>query len=361
MLSEKHELVLISLTECKVKAEHKAIIKKFASKIYIFKLQKFKIYMRLIMGIFSKLPFQTLYFFDKLIAKKIKEILNHENPDLIFNQLVRSTEYSKDVEKLKVLDYMDSFSDGMFKRSASSYFPLNLVYKFEYERLKKYEKEIFPHFNEHTIISEQDKLTFDPLIRDKITVLPNGVDVNFFKSTYPEKKVIIGFVGNMGYRPNVLTAQFIVNQILPELLKKHGDLKLLLAGARPDPRVLRLKSDKVMITGWMADIREAYEDTMIFVSPMFTGIGQQNKILEAMSMSIPVVTTSIVNNAIGAKDGIEILLADNKQKFIESILYLLENPNKRIEIGNNARDFVIKNYNWENLKIKLFDIFNNIV
>ncbi|MDV7396817.1 glycosyltransferase, partial [Arthrospira platensis SPKY1] len=100
----------------------------------------------------------------------------------------------------------------------------------------------------------------------------------------------------------MLAAIYLAKAILPALKSDFSEIRLLIAGARPDRRVKALATESVMVSGWMEDIRDAYSKTGIFVSPIFTGIGQQNKILEAMSMKIPVITTSSVNNAIGAEN-----------------------------------------------------------
>ena len=86
--------------------------------------------------------------------------------------------------------------------------------------------------------------------------------------------------------------------ILPLLIKKYPSIKILIAGARPTALVQSLASENVTITGWVEDIRVAYASAKIFVAPLFLGSGLQNKILEAMAMSIPCVTTTLVNNAV---------------------------------------------------------------
>ena len=262
----------------------------------------------------------------------------------------------------KYLDYMDSFSDGMKKRALTSIFPFSYVFNLEHKRLKKYEKKIFPYFDAHSVISEQDRIIFAPEIRNKIKVLSNGVDTEYFTPDDNKVKSFeLGFVGNMGYRPNILAAVFISKKLLSPLKKEMPDIRIKIAGARPDKKVIQLAGKNTEITGYLKDIRDAYNDIKIFVSPIFTGIGQQNKILEAMSMKLPVITTTSVNNPIGANENTEILIADNKKEFTEKIKYLLNNPDEAKKIGERAREFVIQKYNWDVQSSKLNDILKNIV
>ncbi|HFU76099.1 MAG TPA: glycosyltransferase [Arcobacter sp.] len=357
LLSEKFEIVLVSLSDKKVKQEHLDKINEFTSKTYVFRLNKAGIFLRLIKGFFSYKPFPVLYFYDSATKHKIHALIRNENPDIIYNQLLRTAEYTKDLKHFKILDYMDCFSEGMKKRLGNSSFPFSAIYKEEYQRMKKYETNIFSFFNKHSIISRQDRDKFKKELREKIYIVPNGVDMQYFSPRINKVEYELGFVGNMGYRPNIIASEYLVKEVLPELKKHNPDITILLEGARPSIKVKNLASDNVEITGWVEDIRDAYSSIMVFIAPIFTGIGQPNKILEAMSMGIPVLTTPEVNKAIGAKNGEEVLVAKNKKEFVDHFLFLLNNPDKMETIGQKGRDFVKKTYSWDFQKQKLFSLF----
>ena len=162
------------------------------------------------------------------------------------------------------------------------------------------------------------------------------------------------FVGNLGYGPNTAAAQYLVGKLMPELDRRGLDLKLLLAGARPGRKIQLLKNRKgVTVRGWVEDIRDAYADGLIFVAPMFSGLGLQNKILEAMAMGLPCVTTTMVNNAIGATLNKEILVADTLEGLADHVQQLLKDENEYNRIATAARAFVMSNYQWEDQVEKL--------
>jgi glycosyltransferase involved in cell wall biosynthesis len=121
----------------------------------------------------------------------------------------------------------------------------------------------------------------------------------------------------------------------------------LIAGARPTALVQSFSSKNVTVTGWVEDIRIAYASAKVFVAPLFLGSGQQNKILEAMSMEVPCITSTLVNNAIGAADNEEIVLADDRDAFVNRIEELLANTNEIKRIGTAGKEFVRNNYSWE--------------
>ncbi|MBK8620615.1 MAG: glycosyltransferase family 4 protein [Saprospiraceae bacterium] len=133
-------------------------------------------------------------------------------------------------------------------------------------------------------------------------------------------------------------------------------INVLIAGARPHKRVTSLKSDRVHISGWHDDIREAYASARIFVAPIWSGTGQQNKILEAMALGLPCITTPPVNNAILGQDGVNILLASDVFTFVDKINFLLSDDTAIYNIGQQAKIFVKQNFSWKQNVLKLVNI-----
>jgi len=176
------------------------------------------------------------------------------------------------------------------------------------------------------------------------SVVRNGIDTEFFIPQEKEKVYDIGFVGNMGYPPNVDAAEYLITKLKPLL---DQNFRYQIAGARPDKRVKLLAGKNVTITGWIDDVRDAYSGCRIFVAPLWSGTGQQNKILEAMAMGIPCVTSTSVNNAIGAQHNKEIMVADTELEFKVCIEQLLNDEAKYKELKENALMFVRENYSWQ--------------
>ncbi|NJN78053.1 MAG: glycosyltransferase [Saprospiraceae bacterium] len=236
------------------------------------------------------------------------------------------------------------------------------ILKREAKKLAEYENSVFSDFDFHTIISEQDRDFLQTPDNKRIKVVPNGVDTSFFKPMPEIEKIHdIAFIGNMGYVPNVEGSRYLVQVILPKLIAKYPNIKILIAGARPTALVQSFSSKNVTVTGWVEDIRIAYASAKLFVAPLFLGSGQQNKILEAMSMEVPCVTTTLVNNAIGAITKTEIILADDIHAFIEKIEYLLDNPAEAKQIGKAGKEFIKNNYSWEYYVKPLEECFKTVI
>jgi polysaccharide biosynthesis protein PslH len=355
-LSGHHEIILCSLHEMPVQDVDFQQVAQYCSAIYLFPLSKTTIFFNITTNILRGLPFSISYFFNEKTQKSIWDITQKEQVDHIYCQLIRTAEYFKNTPFNKTLDYMDAFSAGMARRAESEFILLKPVFKFEAFLLKKYEKNIAPYFNQKTIISQQDK---DILGISDLKIVQNGVDLDYFKADSlsntnnlkPEnlnsnKPYHIAFVGNLGYYPNVKAAKFLVKNILPLLKKELPNIKILIAGARPALEIMALADENVTIKSWLPDIREAYLQADIFVAPIFHGSGQQNKILEAMAIGLPCVTTSLVNNAISATPEHSILLADTEGVFVQQIFKLLQDIDYQVIIKKNARHFVETHYSW---------------
>lgn len=352
-LSQSYNIILCSITEVKVKKEWINQLNQYCVEIHIFKLNQFKIGINLFKALFnSKKPFQIAYFYQKKINKQIQQLIQNIKPNAIYCQLIRTTEYVKNIHHIpKTLDYMDALSEGMLKRKKISKGFYKLLYNTEGKRLKKYENIIFDYFNHHTIISKQDRNKISHPQNQSIVVIPNGIDNYFLKYDCKsiKKEFDIVFVGNLSYAPNVESCLFIIKKLYPYFEKNNVNINILLSGAKPSPKILNLiKTNKnIKISGWVDDIRQSYCKGKIFVAPLFIGTGLQNKLLEAMALGIPCITTSLVNNALNAKHNNHILLANSVDEFYNRITTLLSDEKFYKKLSVSAKEFVSINYNWD--------------
>jgi len=349
VLSQDHNIELIALNDAPLHPKAKQELSKYCDKVHIIKLSKIGIFFNLIKAFFSSKPLQIGYFYSSSAHAKIKEIIAKAKPEHIYGQLVRVAEYMRNESTATTLDYQDALSEGIRRRKEKSKGIKRFIFDMEYSRLAKYESEVMDKFTNTTIITEQDRVLIQNTDNQKITVVPNGVDMGFFHPLEQEKTYDVVFTGNMNYPPNVMAAKFLANDILPIIQKQNPKAKLLIAGASPHPSVRALASEWVTVSGWLDDIRTAYASSKVFVAPMQIGTGLQNKLLEAMAMKIPSVTSDLANSALHAKENVEIKVAQSQDKdaFAQHILELLNNENVAQQQANAAHKFVLENYSWE--------------
>ena len=344
-LALSYQIVLICLTDTHVPEKHLEKVRSFCMDIKVFKLSKSGIYRRLFLNTFSHLPFQVAYFHSYRIQKKIKALLNQYRPQHIYCQLIRTSEYIKNYHDCsKTIDYMDALSIGMERRAQRSKGPMKLLFQEEAKRLRNYERKVFDYFEGHTIISEQDRSFIVHPDRQQIKIVPNGIDLSFFEEIETTAEFDLVFIGNLSYPPNIEAATFLSKNLLPKLPGK----KLLLAGATPDPELERLTSrtENITLLGWTDDIRSTYKRGKVFIAPMHIGTGMQNKLLEAMALGIPCITTTLANNAIKGVHRQHLIVADTEKEMIHAIEELLINMELRNKLAVNAQNFVRSNYSW---------------
>ncbi len=260
----------------------------------------------------------------------------------------------------KVLDYMDTFSLGLIRRLNKQPFYLRWLFKLESRRVEKYESSIFDYFDAHTIISEQDRKYIQHHNNSTIKIINNGIADEYLD--YPTsdlKKYDILFTGNMSYQPNVDAAIYIAS-LLPKIKLHFPNIKIAISGVNLSPQVLSLQNENIEVTGWVEDLKAIYATSRILVAPMQIGTGLQNKLLEAMAMRLPCITSKLANNALRAKNGVEILECEQDDEYVSAIIKLMTDQNFSASIANNAYHFVINNYNWKSSVGELENIYQKI-
>jgi sugar transferase (PEP-CTERM/EpsH1 system associated) len=347
-LSKNHEIILCALSDVKVSKESYDKLAKICKEVEIIRLPKWKIYWNMLYQLlFTDISLQVAYFYNKSAQKKINLLLEEYKPDHIYCQLIRVTEYVRKSPYSKTLDYMDALARGMERRIENAPFYLKFFLKLETIRLKRYEHFIFEDFDNTTIISKQDRKLIVNVNNHNVKVVPNGVDYGTYKFKEEEKCYDLIFTGNMGYPPNIESVIYLVKRIMPIVWETHPLIKLVIVGAEPDSKVIALKGDKVMVTGWVDDISEYYSKSKVFIAPMQIGTGLQNKLLEAMAMKLPCITSQLANNALGAIHDKNIFIGEEPSEYANHVIQLLENNKVYSRISNEGYNFVKENYTWE--------------
>lgn len=353
-MSIKNEVHVFCLTDEIVKLRDLEKAKSVFASVHVFSLNKLGIIQRLTLNTFQQKPFQVAYFTDRNAIAQFKSLVNEIQPEVVYCQLARMAEFCRDLKDCrKIIDYQDAFSIGLERRIANESWWKKPFVSTEAKRLKKYEAQIFEDFEICTMISDQDAKLINHSQNSSFQIIPNGIDTNHFKPEPRARVIDLLFTGNMQYEPNVNCVKYVVEHVMPLLVNEYPHIQFVAAGMNPAKELQLIKSRNLQLTGWVDDLRNYYQQSRIFIAPMQIGIGMQNKILEAMSMGLPVITTSLANNAIGAVHGKEIWIADTPQKVAEAVSYLLSNTDLALTIGQNARNLMVEQFGWEKQNDKL--------
>jgi polysaccharide biosynthesis protein PslH len=347
-LSENHELHLICLNDAPLHPDAVVELKKFCKTVNIFGLNPFGLLFNLIWAFTTGRPIQIGYFHRFGIKKQIAQLIGKIQPDHLYCQLLRTAEYGCDIPVSKTLDYQDVFSIGIKRRLNDLPFWERPFFRIEYERMAQYEETIYHLFDHHTIISKADRELLPFYERTNVVLIPNGVDFNFFvPDKEATKRYDLVFTGNMAYPPNIMAVEYLVKKILPLVWEKRPSTNLLIAGTTPHSRVRILSESRILVTGWLKDIRPAYTASRVFIAPMQIGTGLQNKLLEAMAMQLPCITSMLANESLQARADTEVLVADTPSVYAQHIISLLNNKEQAAMLAKNGYHFVKSNYDWE--------------
>jgi sugar transferase (PEP-CTERM/EpsH1 system associated) len=228
--------------------------------------------------------------------------------------------------------------------------------------MRRWEPSQAQRFGHCIAMSHSDKdllLAANPGL--KITVLPNGVDTRMYAPLpFPENANRLIFVGNMAYRPNIDAVTYFCNSIYPIIKADYPKIEFWIVGKDPAPEVTCLAGNGVYVTGQVDDLIPYYKDSIICVVPLRAGGGTRLKILEAMALGRPVVTTTIGCEGLEARNGEHLFIADTPELFAEYAIDLLKNKREWSEITRQARALAVERYDWDLIAQKHVQLYEEI-
>lgn len=183
-----------------------------------------------------------------------------------------------------------------------------------------------------------------------IEVVPNGVDIDYFngEGAGQERDDSIIFTGSMEYYPNIEAVLFFARKCWPLIREAVPGATWQIVGKNPRPDVQRLaRLPGVTVTGSVADVRPYFDQAAVSIVPLLVGGGTRLKILEAMAMRKPIVSTSLGCEGLAVEPGKHLLIADEPEVFAQNVIELLKNPEKRRALGVAGRALVEAEYSWE--------------
>jgi sugar transferase (PEP-CTERM/EpsH1 system associated) len=198
-----------------------------------------------------------------------------------------------------------------------------------------------------------------------VDVIPNGVDLDRFapsERTESDRSPGAVFVGKMDYRPNVEGIHWFCEEVLPLVRRRLPEFTLTICGSRPTAAVRRLSElDGVRVTGRIADPRPYLDDAAVVVVPLRAGSGTRLKVLEALAMGRPVLTTSLGAEGLELEPGTNVAQADDAPTFCDRLVSLAEDPFERARLGAAGRRVVEERYGWSAAIARLEAVYAELV
>lgn len=231
----------------------------------------------------------------------------------------------------------------------------------QWHRLWRYEAELLRRVDHTIAMSHPDKVALRDVAPDvPITVVPNGVDLSAYDKVDEMIPYDLMFTGKMDFRPNIDAVLWFGRYVLPLVQARRPGTTFAIVGQRPHPRLDVLRDlPGVTLTGYVEDIRPYLAGAKVYVAPLRVGGGTRLKLLEAMMMGKPIVSTTLGAEGFPVVNGQELILADEPETFAREVLDLLDNPPRRARLGSAGRLFAQANYGWDALIPQLEKVYHD--
>ena len=320
---------------------------------------------RMLVRLPTPTPSSMGFFYSSALDAQVRRLLDSRKWDLIMVHCSTAAQYVAHVRDIpKILDFGDMDSQKWLEYAHYKSFPLSLGYRLEGAKLLACEKRLARHFDVCTTTTLAEWETLQGYGLDVDTDwFPNGVDTDYFSPTdgaYDPDT--ISFIGRMDYYPNQECMARFCADVWPLLKAQRPLLRLLIVGADPTPAMRRLgEIDGVTVTGSVPDVRPYVRKSALMVAPLRIARGTQNKILEAMAMGVPVVTSSVAAGGVDALAGAHFVVADTPQAQVQAILDVIQHPKERKRLAEAGRQRMLTRHAWSRSMARLDNIMDRSV
>lgn len=349
-LATTFELTFLVVTDEPVSQEQTNYLESNYGKVILFTYPKWRVRLNALLGLLSKYPLQAnYYYFQAVQAWFTKEI---DTFDAVYVHTLRLGKYlellDKKQQKKIMLDFNDAVSLNYAEARKKASFLWRVIYSIEMKRVVKYEKKLLDTLTYFNVVSEFDRThLLQETQRQDIVFksIPHGVNSSLFNTTYnPQKKQLV-FMGNLSYPPNFDAMQHFLERVFPKIQEIDPDIHLCIIGK--GNKLAKKVQKNVTFTGFVDDPTQIIATSSLFVAPLRFGAGMPTKILEAMALGMPVITTPLGARGITGlnhEENVFIQRIDDVTGWVNAITALLDNETLRRKVGYNARQLIQEHY-----------------
>jgi sugar transferase (PEP-CTERM/EpsH1 system associated) len=317
------------------------------------------------LGFFNGRPLQVCYYQSTRMVEAIDRHLRNIAYDAVLFQLTRMAQFRPDWYRgATVLSLVDPYILNYERSLIWRPWYQRPAIQLEANRLREYEPKQAKRFDRLLLASKADITDYEScLSTTALDWVPHGVDVDFYSPPRigSRKSGMIVITGNMHYAPNVDAVDYFCSQVFPLVREEEISAQLWIVGVRPAAAVRRWASHPgIKVTGAVADVRPYLAQAMVSVCPIRLNVGTQTKILEALAMGTPVVTTSDGNRGVGATSGEHLYVADSPSEFANRVVSLLRGT-RWPDISQNGRQFVVEHFAWDKGVARLEWILHQLI
>jgi sugar transferase (PEP-CTERM/EpsH1 system associated) len=365
-LGRRHEVHLACLADARADLEHANFLRGRCASVDVVYRSPLAARVLALAAIASGRPLSVAAFDSRALRATVGKRLRDLRPDLVFAYSAAMAQYAEGIADLpRAIDFVDADSEKWRAYGRVRSFPQSSLYALEAERLGRYEGRIATEFDASFFVSQAEAdIVQRRTPRRDLTVLPMGVDLDFFRPApdpdRPRRPLIV-FTGVMGYYPNIDAVTHFARDVFPAVRSAVPDARFAIVGRDPAEGVRRLaRLPGVEVTGTVPDVRPYLADAAIAVAPFRIARGVQSKVLEAMASGLPIVGTRLAFQGLAAKEEDGVRLADGPDALAREVVALLRDAALRRACGRAARLYAERHHHWERLGERLDSILSAV-
>ncbi|HEY7388858.1 MAG TPA: glycosyltransferase [Bryobacteraceae bacterium] len=316
-----------------------------------------------------------------LLPRAVREFANDDIAWLIHRQI-----YTKQIDVVQ-LEYLPMVQyAGRYRRVITALFEHDVYFqsiarglghfstflgevkaRIEYLRALRYELRALPRCDQVQVCTAENLdylLSFLPRIGPRLAAgMRAGIDTSRYRFAAASREPLtMLFVGSFRHDPNRIAVDWFVKHVLPRVLEKQPNARLVIAGSDPPPpHIFGKASASIEMLGYVEDVREPLARYALFVCPILSGSGVRVKLLEAFAAGIPVVSTTIGAEGLARKDSEVCLLADDPSQFADRVLQLFAYPEASAEMARRARAEVETNWDMARITARLVQSYRKLI
>lgn len=371
LASHGHKITLVALEPSGEERSGLAELQQWCQAVHVVPFPKWRPLWNALLALPSRTPLQAAYSRSPQMARLLQQLQAEAQFDVAHVEHLRGAELSRAVDKLPIVfDSVDSIT-LLFERvlAAGPTLKSRLLAQLDLARTRHYEGRLLNQFERVLVTSPLDKealvkiSTAPTTDHDQIIVMPNGVDLDYFKplDKVREPNTVI-FTGKMSYHANIAAALDLAHKVMPIVWQTDATARLVIAGKDPSPELQALADDpRIDVTGTVPDLRPYLTQATVAVTPIRYGVGIQNKVLEAMAMATPVVSSPQAVSALQAHPNQHVLVAETPSDMAAAILNLFEQPELCQQIGQAGREYVESYHDWNVAAQKLAGLYSTLI
>ena len=307
-------------------------------------------------------PLRTLWVRSPALKALIRELTGRNSYDVAHFDRMRMGHFALEVPKVpRVVDFTDALMLYL-KRSVTPHrsVPGRVIDAWEKWRIPAYERRLLSRLEAGICCSRVDAEVFRQYHPGfPVEVIINSVDAEHFKPrSSEEKSPRLVFTGTFSYFANLDSLFYFMEQIWPEVRRRHEGIQLDLIGAKPPERVSQLGPlPGVRVLADVPDMADHLHPEDIFICPLRVASGMRNKVLEAMASGMAAVSSSIGVEGLNVQPGEHYLEADEPGKFADCIDQVMNSADLRRRLGQHGRKFVLEQHSAEAAGKALEDVY----